>query len=66
MATDPKKLEAVKQWPTPTTVSQLRGFLGFIGYYRRFVQGYGVISKPLTALLKKDQFKWTEESEKAF
>ena len=42
IATDPKKIEVVQQWPTPQNVTQLRGFMGFTGYYKRFVKGYGV------------------------
>jgi hypothetical protein len=39
---DPKKIEAILQWPTPTSIKQLRGFLGLSGYYRRFIHFFGV------------------------
>jgi hypothetical protein len=60
VATDPKKIEAVKDWPTPQNLTQLRGFLGLAGYYRRFVKNFGQICRPLHDMLKKDSFKWTE------
>ena len=66
VAIDPAKVEAVKQWPLPQSLKQLRGFLGLVGYYRRFVFRYGSVAKPLNDMLKKDNFCWTQEAKLAF
>lgn len=66
VATDPSKVAAVVDWPTPTTVTQLRGFLGLSGYYRRFVKDFYPIARPLHDILKKNNFHWTPLQDTAF
>jgi hypothetical protein len=56
---DPKNIEAMQEWPHPKTLKSLCGFLGLIGYYRKFVNNYGKIVSPLIALHKKNSFTWT-------
>ncbi|KAF5461864.1 hypothetical protein F2P56_017927 [Juglans regia] len=63
---DPKKLNAMVEWPLPKTLKTLRGFLGLTGYYSRFIKGYGEIAAPLTQLLKKKSFHWNEEAKMTF
>lgn len=63
---DPQKITAVMDWPLSSTVSQLRGFLGLTGYYRRFIRDYATIAAPLTALLQKNAFVWTDTASAAF
>ena len=66
VAMDPAKIEAVQSWPMPRTLRALRGFLGLTGYYRRFIHNYGVIAAPLTALLKRDAFRWSDAADAPF
>lgn len=63
---DPKKLQAIEEWPLPRAPKALREFLKLIRYYRKFIQGYGGIAAPLNALLKKEAFVWTKGSCRAF
>ncbi|CAM8999668.1 unnamed protein product [Rhodiola kirilowii] len=66
VAVDPEKILAIKHWPQPTNIKQLRGFLGLTGYYRRFVHHYASIAAPLTSLLRKDAYVWTTAATQAF
>lgn len=66
ISTDPAKIQAVKEWPVPTNLKQLRGFLGLAGYYRRFVQNFGAIASPLHALTRREAFLWSQEAQAAF
>jgi hypothetical protein len=66
VAVDPDKIKAITSWPQPVIVPQLKGFLGLASYYRKFIKHYGAIAKPLTDLLKKDNFCWTELATTSF
>ncbi|XP_059310928.1 uncharacterized mitochondrial protein AtMg00860-like [Lycium ferocissimum] len=66
VSTYPIKIKAMVDWPTPTNLRGLRGFLGLTGSYRKYVLNYGVICRPLNELLKKDAFKRGEEVHKSF
>ena len=77
VSTDPKKVEAVLNWPVPKTVYDVRAFLGFVGYYRRFIKGFSKVTLPLRKLLiglesqgkkaaKHTPVNWGEEEQIAF
>ena len=66
---DPAKVEAIQNWSTPTCVKDVRAFIGFCNFYRRFVLNFSRVASPLNALTKKDAptlFGWTAECEKVF
>ena len=77
ISTNPKKVEAVAKWPTPQTVYDVRSFLGFVGYYRRFIKNFSKIAKPIREVItglenqskrsaKKTYVEWTEAADSAF
>ncbi|XP_015947209.1 uncharacterized protein LOC107472171 [Arachis duranensis] len=67
IAVDPSKVEAVMEWGRPTSVTEIRNFLGLAGYYRRFIKGFSQIALPFTKLTCKDApFVWTLECEEFF
>ncbi|GKA44106.1 putative reverse transcriptase domain-containing protein, partial [Tanacetum coccineum] len=64
---DPAKIEAVKNWASPTTPTEIRQFLGLAGYYRRFIKDFSKIAKSLTELTQKNKkYIWGENQESAF
>ncbi|GJX85440.1 putative nucleotidyltransferase, ribonuclease H, partial [Tanacetum coccineum] len=64
---DPSKIKAIKNWKPLKTLTEIRSFLRFAGYYRRFIANFSMIAKPLTLLTKKDKkFEWGDEQENAF
>ena len=67
IAVDPTKVGSVTEWLSPTSVGEIRSFLGLTGYYQRFIENFSKIAKLMTELLKKDtKFKWTEDCEASF
>ena len=74
--TNPEKIEKIKNWPTPKDTDELRSFLAFAGYYRRFIKDFSKVTRPLADLLpptsekkgrrKKEDLVWTEKEKKIF
>jgi hypothetical protein len=67
LAVDPKKVAATLDWKAPKGVRGIKSFIGMAGYYRRSIEGFSKIARPMTALLaKKVEFKWTPACQKSF
>jgi hypothetical protein len=64
---DSTKVREIVGWKIPTSVSEIRSFLGLVGYYRHFIEGFSKIAKPMTLLLEKGKkFKWTHACQYRF
>jgi hypothetical protein len=67
LAVDPKKVAGILDWKAPKDVRGIKSFIGMAGYYRRFIEGFSKIARPMTALLAtKVEFKWTPACQKSF
>lgn len=66
VAAEPSKIQAMLDWPLPTSLKSLRGFLGLTGFYRRFIKNYALIAASLTKLLRKGNFYWNQDAQAAF
>ena len=64
---DPKKIEVVIEWKPPRNVTEVRSFLGLVGYYRRFIKGFSMTAAPMTRLLQKNvKYEWSEKCQRSF
>jgi hypothetical protein len=67
LAMDPKKIEGILDWKALKDVRGIKSFIGMVGYYRLFIQGFSKITRPMTALLAKNvEFKWTPACQESF
>ncbi|KAL5010990.1 hypothetical protein ScPMuIL_013295, partial [Solemya velum] len=67
IATDPAKIEAVRNWPDPVSLKDVQKFLGLASYYGRFVKDFSIIANPLTSLTRKDvKFEWSVACQESF
>jgi hypothetical protein len=67
VSVDPSKVKDVLNWMPPTNASEIRSFLRLVGYFRRFIQDFSKLAKPMTKLLEKNKnFEWTEECQTSF
>ncbi|WVZ83200.1 hypothetical protein U9M48_030370 [Paspalum notatum var. saurae] len=67
VSVDPEKVEAVSNWKTPRNATEIRSFLGLAGYYRRFMENFSKIAKPMTGLLKNNTpYEWDDKCEGSF
>jgi hypothetical protein len=67
ISVDPAKVKKIMVWSVPTIVTEIRSFLGLAGYYRRFIEGFSKIAKPMTSLLEKGrEFNWDEKCQESF
>ena len=63
---DADKVKCIMEWPYQKSIKNARGFLGSIGYYRRFVKNYGVLAQPFIALFKANSFEWNNSTKLAW
>ena len=67
ISVDREKIEAIMNWPTPRNVTDVRYFMGFAGYYRRFIEGFSKVVHAITFLQRKGiKFEWTSNFEENF
>ena len=66
IAVDLTKVASVTEWLAPTSVGEIHSFLGLAGYYRRFIENFSKIAKPMELLKKDTKFKWTKDCEASF
>ena len=67
ISVDPKKIRAIKKWPVPKDVIDVRSFMGITSYYQRFIEEFSRIVNPITSLQKKGKkFEWSQKCEDSF
>jgi hypothetical protein len=67
ISADHAKVKEIVVWSIPTTITEVQSFLGLVGYYRRFIEEFSKIAKPMTSLTEKErEFKWDEKCQESF